>query len=194
MKLTAEYINNLSTRVYEQNKEVGWWDDPDRCIFECLQLVSTEVAEATEGARKNLMDDKLTHRCMEEVELADAFIRVVDIGGKYGLVFDHRYYAHENFKGAVIKPVSNWSVGRMHWSINIRAVHFSYDFWAVESYDSDVTHPNEQNYSLLLSTIIEVAALRGYDLHGAIEEKLAFNKTRPDHQRENRAAGNGPSF
>lgn len=45
---------------------------------ETLMLIVTEVAEAMEGARKNLMDDHLPHRKMEEVELADAVIRAID--------------------------------------------------------------------------------------------------------------------
>lgn len=64
-------LNDYATRIYEQNKAVGWWDDPDRCLFECLQLISTEVAEATEGERKDLMDDHLPHRKMGAVFTVD---------------------------------------------------------------------------------------------------------------------------
>ena len=35
-------------------------------------LIVSEIAEAMEGERKDLMDDKLPHRKMAEVELADA--------------------------------------------------------------------------------------------------------------------------
>lgn len=83
--MTPDYLNTLSSAIYLQNCAVGWWDNPNRCLYECLQLVSTEVAEATEGARKDLMDDHLPHRKMEEVELADALIRVLDLGGCLGL-------------------------------------------------------------------------------------------------------------
>ena len=38
-----------------------------------------------EGYRKNLMDDKLPHRSMLEVELADAVIRIFDMCGGLGL-------------------------------------------------------------------------------------------------------------
>jgi len=38
-----------------------------------------------EGYRKNLMDDKLKHRTMFEVELADVFIRIFDIAGAHDL-------------------------------------------------------------------------------------------------------------
>ncbi len=37
-----------------------------------------------EGERKDLMDDKLPHRKMAEVELADALIRIFDYAGAYG--------------------------------------------------------------------------------------------------------------
>ena len=44
-------------------------------------LIVSEVAEAMEGDRKDLMDDKLPHRKMIEVELADALIRIFDLAG-----------------------------------------------------------------------------------------------------------------
>jgi NTP pyrophosphatase (non-canonical NTP hydrolase) len=56
-----------------------------RNIGELLCLVHSEVSEAMEGARKNLMDDKLPHRKMLEVELADTLIRIFDIAGSQGL-------------------------------------------------------------------------------------------------------------
>lgn len=108
----------------------GWWLDtetgedvrtwPDKFltlwIATKLMLVVTEVAEAMEGHRKNLADDKLPHRPMLEVELADAAIRIFDLAG--GL---------------------------------------------------------------------------GFDLAGAIVEKLAFNQQRPDHKLEHRLAEGGKS-
>jgi len=86
-------------------KASGWWTDlatgelqttpyadvllgrkPARNIGELLCLVHSEVSEAMEGARKGLMDDKLPHRPMLEVELADAVIRCFDMAG--GLQLD----------------------------------------------------------------------------------------------------------
>lgn len=58
----------------------------DRNIGELLMLTVSELSEAMEGHRKNLMDDKLPHRKMFEVELADAIIRIFDIAG--GLCLD----------------------------------------------------------------------------------------------------------
>jgi len=44
----------------------------------------SELSEAMEGERKDLMDDKLPHRRMAEVELADTLIRIFDYAGAYG--------------------------------------------------------------------------------------------------------------
>lgn len=48
-------------------------------------LVVSELAEAMEGHRKGLRDDKLPHRAMLEVELADAVIRILDISAGLSL-------------------------------------------------------------------------------------------------------------
>ena len=53
--------------------------NPIEKIPEKLMLIVTELAEAMEGYRKDLMDDKLPHRKMLEVELADAMIRIFDL-------------------------------------------------------------------------------------------------------------------
>lgn len=64
---------------------LGWSRKKKREIGTLLMLVVSEVAEAMEGDRKNLMDDKLPHRTMLEVELADTLIRIFDIAGSKNL-------------------------------------------------------------------------------------------------------------
>lgn len=50
-------------------------------VTQKLCLVHSEVSEGMEGHRKGLQDDKLPHRPMLEVELADAIIRIFDLAG-----------------------------------------------------------------------------------------------------------------
>lgn len=57
----------------------------DAIIAQKLCLSHSEISEAMEGHRKNLMDDKLPHRSMLEVELAGAIIRIFDLGGALNL-------------------------------------------------------------------------------------------------------------
>ena len=51
----------------------------------------SEIAEAMEGERKNLLDDKLPHRRMAEVELADTLIRIFDYAGEHGYDLEGAY-------------------------------------------------------------------------------------------------------
>lgn len=112
----SKSINELAVEIHQNNVDAGWWDKP-REKGTLLMLVVSEIAEAMEGERKDLMDDHLPHRKMAEVELADAVIRILD----YAVAF-------------------------------------------------------------------------GYDVEGAIAEKLEYNKHRADHKRENRAKEGGKQF
>lgn len=85
-------LNQLAADCHEANQH--WWHHPatgerlDRNKGELLMLIVSEVAEAMEGERKNLMDDHLPHRKMAEVELADVLIRLFDYAGAYGYDLD----------------------------------------------------------------------------------------------------------
>lgn len=108
--------NQLVKLCHGLAKDAGWHDNP-REVGTLLALVHSEISEAMEGFRKDLMDDHLPHRKMAEVELADAVIRIFDLAGK-----------------------------------------------------------------------------EGFDLGGALVEKLAYNTKRPDHKKENREKTNGKKF
>lgn len=98
IKIT-ENVNKLAQHIHERNVKAGWWtdiatgesltskgDEPaKRNVPEMLCLVHSEISEAMEGYRKNLMDDKLPHRKILEVELADAVIRICDMSAGLGL-------------------------------------------------------------------------------------------------------------
>lgn len=74
--------NQLAFICHGIANECGWWDKTKPAdVPRLLMLCVSELAEAMEGHRKNLMDDHLPHRKMLEVELADAVIRIFDMAG-----------------------------------------------------------------------------------------------------------------
>ena len=104
----AKCINSLVDACHGAAKNAGWWihqatgtdlialinHSPagslwDRLgkalVAEKLCLSHSELSEAMEGHRQGLTDDKLPHRSMLEVELADSVIRIADLAGALNL-------------------------------------------------------------------------------------------------------------
>ncbi|MEE9481913.1 hypothetical protein [Methylobacterium ajmalii] len=103
----AEAAAVLAAQCHGASLNAGWWKDKatgldliavvrnpqtpierllaGALIAQKLCLVHSETSEAMEGARKGLMDDKLPHRPMIEVEIADGIIRFFDLGGAMAL-------------------------------------------------------------------------------------------------------------
>lgn len=92
IKEAADVLTEVS---YGGSKAAGWHNDMKTGQFRTAEqnsdlfptriaLCHSELSEALEGHRKGLQDDKLPHRAMAEVELADAVIRVFDLAGAMG--------------------------------------------------------------------------------------------------------------
>lgn len=77
--------------AHQTATDAGWYRDPQtgtpikRNFGEVIALMHSELSEALEADRKDLMDDKLPHRKGIEVELADACIRIFDTAKALGL-------------------------------------------------------------------------------------------------------------
>lgn len=88
-----EGVTRLVNDCHNASFKAGWWHDKNGVniltnpytVSNKLMLIVTEISEAMEADRKDLMDEKLPHRKGIEVELADAVIRIADLAGALGL-------------------------------------------------------------------------------------------------------------
>lgn len=172
-----EKLNAAATRVHIANKR--WWQDLNtgapikRDFNELMMLVVSELAESMEGHRKNLMDDKLPHRAMAEVELADALIRLLDMAGS------PQYRTEFN--------ATSWVY---MWTDN-----FASNLFSLVRVISDRDVPLwEDAIADGVYGVIELAVFHDFDIWSAYEEKMAFNAQRHDHTREGRLAAGGKKY
>ena len=77
-------LTNIQNKLHGQARIMGW-HNKEREVGTLIALCHSELSEALEGARKDLMDDHLKERKMLEVELADCIIRILDMAGLYDL-------------------------------------------------------------------------------------------------------------
>lgn len=177
-------LNALAAECHAANQH--WWHDPrtgerlDRNKGELLMLIVSEVAEAMEGERKNLMDDKLPHRKMAEVELADVLVRVFDYAGAFQVEL------HEYGVGDSLNDMARF-VCQYHGGSNGRENKGAQLFLIVKAIAAE-------NLNLALWRLFDYAGAYGFDLDGAVREKRAFNATRADHKAEARLAPGGKAF
>lgn len=76
-------LRSIQEKIHQTNIEMGWHDKP-REAGTMIALCHSELSEALEGIRKDLMDSHLPSRKAAEVELADCVIRILDLSGKLG--------------------------------------------------------------------------------------------------------------
>lgn len=191
--LIAGRITDMIVKCHVAAWDAGWWSDPKtglpiaRNVGEMLLLMVSELAEGAEGLDAGLMDDKLPHRRMIEVELADFHIRLYDFCGGQTLDLQAAYtnsVLTEAFN-EVIAPRGDtpalWQITR----------HIC-DAMEAHRKGKRTTHIASLARAYRLSEWY--AGMLGCDVEGAIEEKMAFNKVRPDHQLAARMAPGGKTY
>lgn len=169
----------LQNKIHTQNREMGWWDEP-RPFSTFVCLFHSELSEAMEGDRKNLMDDHLPQYPMVAVEIADFVIRVLDYLGSEDDIDAQEMTTIE-------KPdYDNCEfIAEMHRFVSV--AHYCHS--------QDVGLDNvEESLSFAIMLAKSMAKSNGWDLLQIILEKVEYNKHRADHKRENRAKENGKKY
>lgn len=194
----ANAVGILVQQCHGASLAAGWYTDlatgkPKSFNYgEKLMLCVSELAEAMEGHRKSLPDDKLPHRKMIEVELADTVIRICDHGGARPELELARATA-----SVLGRPWSTYTVAD---KLNVperllvitKSICFAHGAHLVAA-RGDLAHTALYLGQALLD-IGELCHERGYDLGGAIAEKMQFNAVRPDHKIEVRMRENGKLY
>lgn len=186
-------LNAFAEEVHADNVRAGWWTDlhtgeslvGKRNAGELLCLVHSEISEAWHGRQNSLMDDKLPHRAMEEVEFADVLIRIFDIAGAYE--FDLETAARGAYietRGFLTTLTEAAQYADLHRHISE----------GMEGYRKSNLGKAQRNLAIVILKVIVLCSRKGYDLWGAIAEKRAFNASRADHKPENRRAEGGKAF
>jgi hypothetical protein len=179
----------LAAEIHGDNIRAGWWKKDaetgrtlHRNVGELLALIHSEISEADEGFEGALMDDKLAHRRMTEVELGDVAIRVLDLLG---------FYQHPCSRSQRTDPLLLPTSGA--WADWCRLMHRETTKALERFRKGDPVRGCDHLLDLL--SVVHFAALEyRYDLTGAILEKRAFNANRADHKLENRLKSGGKQF
>lgn len=180
-------IDKLINTVHPIAVSKGFWDDKGSTykMHECLSLCISELSEAIEADRKTkranrdlffksiALDDSDWNIAFEkyikdsvEDELADAFIRLVDVAGGFGwngFKIDQSY--NEELKNIKHLPFTRFSLSIFFIMKTITDIHF---------------HPfKSRTLGECLAKIKHLSEQLNFDLFWHIEKKLEYNSKRP---------------
>lgn len=174
-------LNQRAKQVHESNHR--WWHDLEtgerlqRNKGELLMLVVSEVAECMEYERKGGCDSHLQWRLGAEVEMADAYIRLLDYAGAFNLDLTFNVNWDEVYNLLIIPDNKGQAL-----------------FDIVGCIISAVDDNEEAGIVVSIYAIMAYCRKHRYDLEGAFRDKFAYNQTRKDHSKEARLAEGGKKW
>lgn len=171
MNLTKEYIDGLIDKAHTMAVEKGFWES-DRDIYESANLINSEVSEMVEEIRSGHEVEEIYFKPENPakpegfpVELADYAIRCADLAGHLGGKFDVSSQIFIDFA-----TESKFEGG-------LQEIIFS----LTKSVAKIVNEEKSKAAVAILSLIYAhfVASCLSIDLPAVIEQKMAYNATRP---------------
>ena len=192
--MTPGDLTDLVVECHLAAWKAGWWHDPRtglplaRNAGEMMLLQCSELGEAADGLDFDAMDDKLPHRKMIEVEIADFLIRLYDYCG--GLRLDlqmavMRSEARESFYTAV-HPLPHATPALWQTTRHILK--------AMEEHRKNRLGSHVMCLARAHRMVNQYAETLSLDVEGARVEKMRFNAIRPDHQKAARLAAGGKAY
>ena len=165
-------LAELQKEAHAIAKEKGWWDE-ERTFGDLIALVHSELSEALEAYRDEVLPSK-PHLLSTKVasELADVVIRVADMAEHYHWDLDAVSIPEpeEWMEFSPAKSFGDW-IGLCH-------IHASDALIAAWMPPERFTSPRV-SLNLVVRTVQRMAAHYGIDLDAAIEAKMEYNRTRP---------------
>lgn len=136
------FVNKNSQKAHEISKNNGWYNEPVP-FHRFIALINTELGEAVQAMRYNEEDIAIVE------EIADCFIRVMDMVGYYGLVLKPCKYT-KSIRGCA-KPAE--FTEKVSWTIFALA-----NVWKDEL-PNKLTNCNGYKYDKINSHSISVLAV-----------------------------------
>lgn len=205
---------DVAVELHARNREAGWWSHIDtglpkeRNVGELLMLMVSELAEFPHYPdSESKMDDKLPHRLMAEVELADCAIRIFDTVGALAPAAHLAFVAGLNFA-----PFEDTLAWRMADVTLMRIVRMLAEAMEYHRKNRVLTVPATQviptagdnptvtvrGFDWYLGhaafAIFDFGWRLGLDVPGAIAEKVEYNQQREDHKIEARKQDGGKQY
>jgi hypothetical protein len=171
-------IAELIEKAHAMAVEKGWWPDEGRSVVEQVNCFHSEISEAWEEYRHGRMETWYSESQPVRVpgsettivkpegfwvEIADLCIRLADTMGAY------EWRVWTDCEGDDVEEIPSF-IAYLHWRIRRMGCGSFARTWGIQA-------PYDAMWAM--ATCFGVASCHDADLWAIIEQKMAFNATRP---------------